>query len=129
MFASTRYLLSALAVLAVSYTTTTNAFVQKSTFKSFGVSKTAAASSLNMLADDAKVVLVTGSSRGLGKSIAVDIGSQGHKIIVNYVSDGSKESAEATVQEIKDAGGDAVAIQADCKCALLRNISYKISLL
>ena len=115
MFASTRYVLSALAaVLAVS--STTNAFVQKSTFQSFGVSKAATSSSLNMLAEDPKVVLVTGSSRGLGKSIALDIGAQGHKIIVNYVSDGSKESADATVQEIKDAGGDAVAIQADCKC-------------
>ena len=68
-----------------------------------------------MLAEDPKVVLVTGSSRGLGKSIATEIGSLGHKIIVNYVSDSSKESAEKTVEEIKAAGGDAVAIQADCK--------------
>jgi 3-oxoacyl-[acyl-carrier protein] reductase len=68
-----------------------------------------------MLADDPKVVLVTGSSRGLGKAIALDIGAHGHKIIVNYVSDGSKESADATVEEIKAAGGDAIAIQADCE--------------
>jgi len=70
-------------------------------------------SSLNMVADDAKVVLVTGSSRGLGKSIALDIGKAGQKVVVNYVSDGSKESAEEVVKEIKAAGGDAVAIQAD----------------
>jgi 3-oxoacyl-[acyl-carrier protein] reductase len=68
-----------------------------------------------MLADDPKVILVTGSSRGLGKSIAIDIGSHGHKMIINYVSDSSKEAAEETVAEIKAAGGDAVAIQADCK--------------
>lgn len=66
-----------------------------------------------MVADDAKVVLVTGSSRGLGKAIALDIGAQGQKVVVNYVSDGSKESADATVEEIKSLGGDAVAIQAD----------------
>mmetsp|Transcript_107274 Transcript_107274/g.308610 ORF Transcript_107274/g.308610 Transcript_107274/m.308610 type:complete len:288 (-) Transcript_107274:66-929(-) len=70
-------------------------------------------SSLNMVADDAKVVLVTGSSRGLGKAIALDIGKAGQKVVINYVSDSSKASAEEVVQEIKAAGGDAVAIQAD----------------
>lgn len=70
-------------------------------------------SSLNMVADDAKVVLVTGSSRGLGKAIALDIGKAGQKVVINYVSDSSKESAEDVVKEIKAAGGDAVAIQAD----------------
>lgn len=75
-------------------------------------------SSLRMVADDAKVVLVTGSSRGLGKSIALDIGKAGQKVVINYVSDGSKESADETVAEIKAAGGDAIAIQADCKSLL-----------
>lgn len=92
---------------------TSNAFVHK-TNNNFGLPVSySSSSSLKMVADDAKVVLVTGSSRGLGKSIATDIGSHGHKIIINYVSDGSKESADATVAEIKAAGGDAVAIQAD----------------
>ncbi len=68
-----------------------------------------------MVADDAKVILVTGSSRGLGRSIATEIGAEGHKVIINYVSDGSKESAESAVEEIKAAGGDAIAIQADCE--------------
>lgn len=66
-----------------------------------------------MVADDAKVVLVTGSSRGLGKSIALDIGRAGQKVVINYVSDGSKASAESVVEEIKAAGGDAIAVQAD----------------
>jgi hypothetical protein len=70
-------------------------------------------SSLRMVADDAKVVLVTGSSRGLGKSIALDIGRAGQKVVINYVSDGSKASAESVVEEIKAAGGDAIAVQAD----------------
>lgn len=70
-------------------------------------------SSLNMVADDAKVILVTGSSRGLGKSIALDLGKAGQKVVINYVSDGSKESAEDTVKEIKDLGGDALAVQCD----------------
>lgn len=112
---SSRSLLSLAAALLIS--TSSNAFVQKNVASSFGVPKAtaahASATSLNMLADDAKVILVTGSSRGLGKSIATHIGAQGHKIIINYVSDGSKDSADAAVAEIKEAGGDAVAIQAD----------------
>ncbi len=68
-----------------------------------------------MVAEDAKVILVTGSSRGLGKSIAVEMGKHGQKVVVNYVSDNSKDSAQATVDEIKAAGGDAIAIQADSK--------------
>jgi 3-oxoacyl-[acyl-carrier protein] reductase len=70
-------------------------------------------SSLNMVADDAKVILVTGSSRGLGKAIALELGKHKQKVIINYNSDGSKESAEETVQQIKDLGGDAIAVQAN----------------
>jgi hypothetical protein len=72
-------------------------------------------STLNMVADDAKVCLVTGSSRGLGKAIALELGKAGQKVIINFVSDSSKDGAEATVAEIKALGGDAVAIQADGK--------------
>jgi len=107
---SSRSLLTLATALVVS---TSNAFVQKNTAASFGVPKAYSSSSLNMVADDAKVILVTGSSRGLGRAIATEIGAEGHKIIINYVSDGSKDSAEAAVEEIKAAGGDAVAIQAD----------------
>ena len=72
-------------------------------------------SMLSMVADDAKVILVTGSSRGLGKSIALDLGAHGQKVVVNYVSEGSKAGADATVEEIKALGGDAIAVQADSK--------------
>jgi len=65
-----------------------------------------------MVADDAKVVLVTGASRGLGRAIAVDLGKQGQKVIVNYA--GSEGAANETVEMVKAAGGDAVAIQANC---------------
>jgi short chain dehydrogenase len=68
---------------------------------------------LSMVADDAKVILVTGSSRGLGKSIALDLGAHQQKVVVNYVSEGSKAGAEATVEEIKALGGDAICVQAD----------------
>lgn len=70
-------------------------------------------SQLNMVADDAKVILVTGASRGLGAAIATDLGSHGHKIVVNYA--GSEAKALEVVETIKKSGGDAIAVQADCK--------------
>lgn len=66
-----------------------------------------------MVADDAKVVLVTGASRGLGRAIALEIGKAQQKVVVNYVSDSSTESALKVVEEIKALGGDAVAVKAD----------------
>jgi len=65
-----------------------------------------------MVADDAKVILVTGASRGLGAAIATDLGSHGHKIVVNYA--GSEAKALEVVETIKKSGGDAIAVQADC---------------
>lgn len=99
------------SILSLALLATASAFVPVNNHASFGVPR--ASSSLNMVADDAKVILVTGSSRGLGKSIALDLGKAGQKLVINYVSDGSKDAAEATCAEIKELGGDAVAIQAD----------------
>ncbi len=65
-----------------------------------------------MVAEDAKVVLVTGASRGLGRAIAVDLGSKGQKVVVNYA--GSEDAANETVEMVKAAGGDAIAVQANC---------------
>lgn len=76
-------------------------------------SSSSSATRLKMVAEDAKVILVTGSSRGLGKSIALELGKAGQKLVINYVSDGSKEAAAKTCEEIKGLGGDAVAVQAD----------------
>ncbi|QEC42026.1 SDR family oxidoreductase [Pseudobacter ginsenosidimutans] len=58
-----------------------------------------------------KVILVTGASRGIGASVAKELAKGGAKLIVNYA--GGKAEAEKTVEEIKAAGGDAIALQAD----------------
>ncbi len=60
---------------------------------------------------DQKVILITGSSRGIGAAIAVKMAAAGGKVIVNYA--GSKQAAEEVVNQIKAAGGDAIALQAD----------------
>lgn len=60
---------------------------------------------------DGKVALVTGSGRGIGAAMAVELGRCGAKVIVNYSK--SVSSANQVVEEIKALGSDAVAIQAD----------------
>jgi NAD(P)-dependent dehydrogenase (short-subunit alcohol dehydrogenase family) len=64
-----------------------------------------------MTKDQVKIALVTGSSRGLGKSTALNLAKKGVDVIVTYHSNG----AEATnvVTEIESLGAKAVAIQLD----------------
>lgn len=58
-----------------------------------------------------KVAMVTGASRGIGAGIALELGSRGASVVVNYVK--TKSSADEIVQQIEKFGSKAVAIQAD----------------
>ncbi|HAR5424971.1 TPA: 3-oxoacyl-[acyl-carrier-protein] reductase [Staphylococcus aureus] len=58
-----------------------------------------------------KSALVTGASRGIGRSIALQLAEEGFNVAVNYA--GNKEKAEAVVEEIKAKGVDSFAIQAN----------------
>lgn|SRR5699024_10881584 len=58
-----------------------------------------------------QVALVTGASRGLGRSIALELAGKGANVVVNYA--GSKDKAEEVVEEIKGLGRESFAIQAD----------------
>lgn len=58
-----------------------------------------------------KKALVTGSSRGIGRGIALALATQGADVAVNYR--GSVEEAKAVVEEIKRMDRNAIAIQAD----------------
>lgn len=56
-----------------------------------------------------KIALVTGASRGIGREIAKTFAQNGATVLVNY--NGSKESAEAVVAEIRELGGKAEAVK------------------
>lgn len=58
-----------------------------------------------------KVAVITGGSKGIGNAIAERFGQEAMKVVINYNSD--KAGADKAVDQIKAAGGDAVAVQAD----------------
>lgn len=58
-----------------------------------------------------KVALVTGSARGIGRAIAINLAAAGARVVINYQS---QEAAAATaVKTIMDNGGEAISLQAD----------------
>ncbi len=60
---------------------------------------------------EGKVALVTGSSRGIGRAIALELARRGADIIVNYRS--HAEAAEAVAEAIRGLGRQAALLQAD----------------
>jgi 3-oxoacyl-[acyl-carrier protein] reductase len=58
-----------------------------------------------------RVVLVTGSSRGIGAEIAASAAQHGACVAVHYVS--ARDGAEQTAQRVRDAGAEAEIFQAD----------------
>jgi NAD(P)-dependent dehydrogenase (short-subunit alcohol dehydrogenase family) len=58
-----------------------------------------------------KVLIVTGAGRGIGAAVARQAGREGYAVAVNFQRD--RDSAEAVVASIREAGGRALAVQAD----------------
>lgn len=64
-----------------------------------------------MLAENPRVLVVTGGSRGIGAAIARLAGKRGYPVAVNFL--GNEGAAQAIVQDIRSSGGSAVAIRGD----------------
>jgi len=60
-----------------------------------------------------KVILITGASRGIGRSAAILAGARGWSVGVNYASNAN--AADETVAAVQAAGGKAVAIKGDVR--------------
>ena len=70
-----------------------------------------------------KVALVTGGSRGIGAAIAKRLAADGATVAITYAKDSS--SASAVVKAIEQAGGKAIAIQADASDAAAVNAAVE----
>ncbi|MGK7882170.1 MAG: 3-oxoacyl-[acyl-carrier-protein] reductase [Crocosphaera sp.] len=58
-----------------------------------------------------QVAIVTGASRGIGRAIALALGTLGLKVVVNYAS--SSDAADEVVKLITESSGEAIAVQGD----------------
>lgn len=62
---------------------------------------------------DRKTALITGSSRGIGRGIALKLAEGGLSIAVHYYQ--NEKAANASLAEIKKRGGDGFLVQADVR--------------
>jgi 3-oxoacyl-[acyl-carrier protein] reductase len=68
-----------------------------------------------------KIAIVTGGSRDIGRQASLKLAAAGAKVCVNYF--GNKALADETLQLIKGAGGEAIAVYGDMtKAADVKNI-------
>ena len=58
-----------------------------------------------------KTALVTGSSRGVGRAVALGFAQEGAKVVVNYTS--NETAAKEVVDKIQSLGSEAIAVKAD----------------
>ena len=58
-----------------------------------------------------KTALITGSSRGIGRGIALRFAQDGANVVINYV--GSRQAAEDALADVENAGARGVLLQAD----------------
>ena len=76
--------------------------------------------------DREKVALVTGASRGVGRTIAEALGQRGMRVVVNYRTD--RKGADETLGVLRDLGCEATAVAADVSdpsgaCSLYESIA------
>lgn len=76
---------------------------------------------------EGKAAVVTGASRGVGRATAIALAAGSCSVVVNYST--SKDEADAVVDEIKAAGGNAIPFQAnvaeDAACVAMMDAAAK----
>src|SRR5258708_27730617 len=56
-------------------------------------------------------LIITGARRGIGAAIALKAGRSDYRVVVNYAKD--RRAADQIVDQIREAGGNAISIAAD----------------
>ncbi|MFJ7982691.1 glucose 1-dehydrogenase [Lysinibacillus xylanilyticus] len=60
---------------------------------------------------EGKVVVITGAATGLGKAMGIRFAAEKAKVVINYLS--NEADVNAVVEEVKKAGGEAIAVKGD----------------
>ena len=72
-----------------------------------------------------KFALITGSSRGIGRGIALKLAEQGVKVAVNYLK--NEAAANDTLAKIRERGSDGFLVQADvCRTDEVRRLFARV---
>lgn len=64
-----------------------------------------------MTTEAPRVTVITGSSRGIGRLLALKLAAKGEHVVINYKK--NADLAEDVVREAREAGGGGIAVQAD----------------
>jgi NAD(P)-dependent dehydrogenase (short-subunit alcohol dehydrogenase family) len=76
-----------------------------------------------------KVAIITGAGRGLGREEALQLARQGARVVINDINlPDAEAAAQATVEEIKSFGGEAIAVFGDCANTNDANALFKTAL-
>jgi enoyl-[acyl-carrier protein] reductase III len=72
-----------------------------------------------------KTALVTGSSRGIGRGIALKLAEKGARVAVHYYR--NREAAQATLEKVRELGSNGFIVQADvCQVDEVRRIFQQV---